>query len=93
MLFLILIFFAFISLDLADTLEDVSWPVVQSEFQVPFSFTGIVSMVISGRQIISSLLSDDIILVFGTGKVTLVGVMMNAPALLGFSLTPSFVCI
>lgn len=88
--FLILIYFAFISLGLPDSLLGVSWPVMQPGFQVPFSFAGIVSMVISGGTIISSLLSGRVIQRFGTGKVTFVSVMMTALALLGFSLAPSF---
>ncbi|HEX2981857.1 MAG TPA: MFS transporter, partial [Anaerolineaceae bacterium] len=88
--FLILIYFAFISLGLPDSLLGVTWPIMQPGFQVPFSFAGIASMVISGGTIVSSLLSGRVIHRFGTGQVTLVSVMMTAVALLGFSLAPSF---
>ncbi|MCU0487609.1 MAG: MFS transporter [Anaerolineales bacterium] len=91
--FLILIYFAFISLGLPDSLLGVSWPVMQPGFQVPFSFAGIASMVISGGTIVSSLLSGRVIHRFGTGKVTFISVMMTAFALLGFSLAPSFTWI
>lgn len=91
--FLILIYFAFISLGLPDSLLGVSWPVMQPGFQVPFSFAGIASMVISGGTIVSSLLSGRVIHRFGTGKVTFISVMMTAFALLGFSLAPSFAWI
>lgn len=53
--YLILIYFALISLGLPDSLLGVSWPVMQPEFQVPFGFAGIASMVISGETIVSSL--------------------------------------
>ena len=88
--FLILIYFAFISLGLPDSLLGVTWPVMQPGFAVPFSFAGIASMVISGGTIVSSLLSGRIIQRFGTGRVTFVSVLMTALALLGFSLAPSF---
>jgi fucose permease len=88
--FLILIYFAFISLGLPDALLGVGWPVMQPDFGVPFSAAGFVAMVISGGTIISSLLSGRIIQRFGTGKVTFVSVLMTALALLGFSLAPAF---
>jgi fucose permease len=91
--FLILIYFAFISLGLPDSLLGAAWPVMQPGFAVPYSYAGIASMVISGGTILSSLLSGRVIKHFGTGKVTFVSVLMTAAALLGFSLAPSFVWI
>ena len=91
--FLILIYFAFISLGLPDSLLGATWPVMQPGFAVPYSYAGIASMVISGGTIVSSLLSGRVIRRFGTGKVTFVSVLMTAVALLGFSLAPSFVWI
>lgn len=88
--FLILIYFAFISLGLPDSLLGVTWPVMQPGFQVPYSFAGIASMVISGGTIVSSLLSGRVIQRFGTGRVTVTSVLLTAVALLGFSLSPSF---
>jgi fucose permease len=87
---LIIIYFAFISLGLPDSLLGATWPIMQPDFGVPYSFAGIASMVISGGTIISSLLSGRVINRFGTGKVTFVSVLMTAVALLGFSLAPSF---
>ena len=89
-LFLIVIYSAFISLGLPDSLLGVAWPVMQPGFNIPFGFAGIISMVISGSTIVSSLLSNRIIKRFGTGKVTFVSVLMTAVALLGFSISPSF---
>ncbi len=91
--FLILIYFAFISLGLPDSLLGVSWPVMQPGFQVPFSYAGLASMAISGGTIVSSLLSGRVIQHAGVGKVTFVSVAMTALALLGFSLAPSFAWI
>ncbi|QPC80613.1 MFS transporter [Phototrophicus methaneseepsis] len=89
-LFLLVIYAAFISLGLPDALLGVAWPVMQPEFAVPFSAAGIISMVISGGTIVSSLLSGKILARFGTGRVTVVSVTMTAVALLGFGLAPAF---
>ena len=88
--FLIVIYFAFISLGLPDSLLGVSWPVMQPNFNVPFSSAGYISMIIYGGTIVSSLLSGRIIQRFGIGKTTFVSVLMTALALLGISQAPAF---
>ena len=55
---LALIYLAFISLGLPDSLLGSGWPVMHLELGVPISYMGIVSMVISGGTIVSSLMSD-----------------------------------
>ena len=90
MLLLILIYISFISLGLPDSLLGTAWPVMRNELGLNVSYAGILSMVISGGTIISSLFSERFIRKFGTGKVTLISVFMTAMALLGFSLFPNF---
>ena len=90
-LILIIIYIAFISLGLPDSLLGSAWPVMQTELQVSFSSAGIISMVVSAGTIFSSLFSGRVINRFGTGKVTFVSVLMTAVALLGFSMSPSFI--
>lgn len=90
MIFLALIYLAFISLGLPDSLLGSSWPIINVDFGVPVGNAGFVSMIISGGTIISSLFSHRLINRFGTGKITVVSVSMTAFALLGFSLSPSF---
>ena len=92
-LFLIIIYLAFISLGLPDSLLGVSWPVIQPEYHVPFGYAGFISMVVSCGTIVSSLLSGRVLKRFGTGKVTFVSVLMTAAALMGFSFAPPFICI
>ncbi|WP_399547242.1 hypothetical protein [uncultured Clostridium sp.] len=58
---------------------------MHTDLSIPMSDAGIISMIISGGTIISSLFSDRIINYFGTGKITVVSVTMTAIALLGFS--------
>lgn len=82
---LILIYIAFISLGLPDSLLGSGWPVMHTELGVPVSYMGIVSMVISGGTIISSLLSDKLTRKFGTRIVTVASVFLTVIALFGFS--------
>ena len=82
---LVLIYIAFISLGLPDSLLGSGWPVMHVDLNVPVSYLGIVSMVISGGTIVSSLLSDKFIQKFSTRIVTVVSVFMTAEALLGFA--------
>lgn len=57
-LLLIIIYISFISLGLPDSLLGSAWPVMYGELQVPVSFAGIISMIIAGGTIISSLFSE-----------------------------------
>lgn len=90
-LFLIVIYAAFISLGLPDSLLGVGWPLMHLDYNVPESYAGLVSMIISGGTIVSSLLSGRILKRFGVGRVTVVSVLMTAGALLGFSAASSFI--
>lgn len=88
-LLLIIIYIAFISLGLPDSLLGSAWPVMYKDFGVPLSYAGLVTMIIAGGTIISSLLSDRLTKKFGAGLVTAVSVMMTAFALFGFSISGS----
>ncbi len=87
---LIIIYLAFISLGLPDSLLGSAWPSMYPNMKVPISYAGIVSMIISGGTIISSLFSDRFIRKFGTGLVTSISTLMTALALLGFSFSNKF---
>lgn len=85
-----IIYVAFISLGLPDALLGAAWPSIQGELGVPVSYAGIISIIISGGTIISSLLSDTLTKKLGTGRVTAVSVAVTAGALWGFSVSDSF---
>jgi len=85
-----IIYVAFISLGLPDALLGAAWPSIHGELGVPVSYAGIISMIISGGTIISSLSSDMLTKKMGTGKVTAVSVAVTAGALWGFSVAGSF---
>lgn len=89
-LLLAIIYLAFISLGLPDSLLGSGWPAMYQELGVPSSYAGIVTMIISGGTIISSLMSDRLTKKFGTRVVTVVSVGMTAVAMFGFSYSQSF---
>lgn len=94
--FLVIIYLAFISLGLPDSLLGVSWSLMQSEFGAKLETAGLLFMTIAGGTIISSFASGAVLKRFGTGIVTFVSVLMTAGALLGFHFAPSifwlFIC-
>ena len=90
---IIIIYIAFISLGLPDSLLGSAWPVMYGQFGVPLSYAGIVTMIIAGGTIISSLMSDRLTRKFGAGFVTAVSVLLTAVALFGFSISCSFIIL
>ena len=88
---LLLIYLAFISLGIPDSLFGAAWPAMGEELGTVLSAGGLVTSLISGATIVSSLCSGKILGRFGTGAVTVVSVALTALSLLGFSLAPGFV--
>ena len=89
-LLLAIIYMAFISLGLPDSLLGSAWPSMYPEFGVPVSYAGIISMIIAAGTIVSSLQSDRLTRKLGTGKVTAISVALTAAALFGFSMSHTF---
>lgn len=90
-LLLILIYFAFISLGLPDSLLGVAWPSIRLEWGLPLDSAGLVSIVIVCGTVLSSLFSGKIIKWLGTGKVTLLSCLLTGSAIVGFSFAPSYI--
>ena len=89
-LLLALIYLAFISLGLPDALLGSAWPAMYPVLGVSVSYAGIISMIIAGGTIVSSLNANRVIRKFGTGFVTAVSVLMTVVALFGFSISGAF---
>ena len=89
-LLLAIIYVAFVSLGLPDSLIGAGWPVMQRDLDVPVAAAGIVTMIIAGGTIVSSLGSERVTRRFGAGIVTAVSVGMTAVALIGFSSADAF---
>ena len=87
---LIVIYFAFVSLGLPDSLFGTAWPAIYPEFGLPFSMGSMITIIMTCCTITSSLVSSRVIARFGTGKVTAISTAMTAAALLGFSFSGSF---
>lgn len=92
-LLLLIIYLAFISLGLPDSLLGAAWPTMYPEFSVPVSYAGGISMIIALGTIVSSLQSDRLTKRFGTGFVTAASVFLTAAALFGFSLSHSYLAL
>ena len=92
-LLLAIIYIAFISLGLPDSLLGSGWPAMYRELNAPISYAGIISMIISAGTIISSLFSNKITRKLGTGLVTAISVFLTASALFGFSISNSFIML
>ena len=89
-LLLAIIYLAFISLGLPDSLLGAAWPVMHLELAVPLSWSGAIFMIISVGTIVSSLLSDRLTRRFGAGRVTAASVALTCAALFGFSLSGTY---
>lgn len=92
-LLLAIIYLSFVSLGLPDSVLGAAWPTMYKELCVPVSYAGIISAIIAVGTIVSSLQSDRLTKKLGTGLVTAISVLMTALALLGFSLSDSFILL
>ena len=89
-LLLPIIYLAFISLGLPDSLLGSAWPSLYPVLGVPVSSMGLLSMLTSLGTIVSSLQSYRLTRTFGTGRVTAFSTALTALALFGFSVSHSF---
>ena len=90
MLLLAVIYLIFISLGLPDSLLGSGWPVMQTDFGVPSSYAGYVSMTISFMTIISALLSPGMIRKLHTKWIVIVSISLTVLGLLGFSASTQY---
>ena len=89
-LLLAVIYLAFVSLGLPDSLLGAAWPTIYAEMNVPISYMGIITMIISAGTIVSSLLTDRLVAKLGTRVITSISIFLTAISLLGFSLSCEF---
>jgi fucose permease len=87
---LIIIYIAFIGLGVPDSLIGSAWPAIHLELGIPVEMVSILTFLISGCTVLSSMFSTRILNKLGTAKVTAFSTTMTALSLLGFSLVPSF---
>ena len=89
-LLLAIIYISFVSLGLPDALLGAGWPLMQVDLNVPLSYAGVISLIISVGTVISSLLSDRLSKWLGAGKVTAISTGLTALAIFGFSTSTHF---
>lgn len=87
---LVVIYIAFIGLGVPDSLIGSAWPAIHSEMNIPVEAVSVLTFIISGCTVLSSMFSAGILNKLGTAKVTAFSTAMTAAALLGFSFAPSF---
>ena len=87
---LVVIYIAFIGLGVPDSLIGSAWPAIHSELNIPVEAVSIITFIISGCTVLSSMFSAKILNKLGTAKVTAFSTAMTAAALIGFSFAPSF---
>lgn len=92
-LLLAVIYLAFIGLGLPDSLLGSGWPIMHREFGLPISYMGVISMIISGGTILSSLMSERLTKRFGTPLLTAFSTFLTAAALFGFSTAHNFLSL
>lgn len=89
-LLLVIIYVAFISLGLPDSLLGSGWPAMHEQLGVGISYAGIITMLISVFTIISSVFAAKITVKLGTGLYTAISVSLTALAMIGFSFSTAF---
>ena len=87
---LIVIYIAFIGLGVPDSLIGSAWPAIHTELNIPVEAVSIITFLISGCTVLSSMFSAKILNKLGTAVVTAFSTAMTAAALLGYSFAPSF---
>ncbi len=87
---LVVIYIAFIGLGVPDSLIGSAWPAIHTEMNIPVEAVSILTFIISGCTVLSSMFSAGILNKLGTAKVTAFSTAMTAAALFGFSEAPSF---
>lgn len=94
-LLLIIIYIAYISLGIPDSLLGAAWPAIYPEFNLPVSYASYVTIFVSSGTIISSFFSARIINRLGTVRITVLSTFLTAAALLGFSFSQNmlWLCI
>lgn len=90
-LLLIIIYIAFISLGLPDSMLGAAWPAMRIDLAMPMAGAGLISMIISGGTIVSSIFSGKLISKLGTAKLVIISVFMTAIALFGFAYNKNYI--
>jgi fucose permease len=89
-LLLAVIYFAFISLGLPDSVLGVAWPTIRVTLGQPLEAAGMITFVLTVCGAISSFSSAFVLKRLGTGPVVIISGLLTGLALLGYSFAPAF---
>ncbi len=87
---LAVIYLAFISLGLPDSVLGVAWPAMRQSFGQPLQSAGLVTFILTLCSALSGFASATVLRRLGVGWVLTVSGCLTGCALLGFALAPSF---
>ncbi len=87
---LAVVYLAFISLGLPDSVLGVAWPAMRGDFARPLEAAGLVTIIITACSAASGFASGQVLRLLGTGAVLTISGLLTGVALLGFSFAPSF---
>lgn len=88
-LLLVVIYIVFISLGLPDSIFGTAWPVLHTDLGLNESFASVYSIIVGLCTASVSLVAGISIRKFGTGKVTLVSILLTVIGLFGISFAPN----
>ena len=87
---LIVIYMAFISLGLPDSVLGTAWPMMHIDINAPVNVAGVINMAVCVCTVIASVSSQRVIRKFGTYAVTSFSILLTITGLLLISATQSF---
>lgn len=90
---LVIIYIAFISLGLPDSLLGSAWPVIYKEFNIEVSSMGLITILISLGTTLASLFASKLNHKFGSGVITTFSVLLTALAMFGFSISTNLLML
>ncbi len=90
-LLLLAIYFAFLSMGLPDALLGAAWPSMRASFEVPLSYAGIISMLVTLCIIISSLSAASLTRRLGRARLVFASALLSALSLMGYAQADSIV--
>ena len=86
---LAIIYLAFISLGLPDSVLGVAWPFMRISLDQPLAAAGLITLTLTACSAVSSMASAAVLKRLGTGPVVMVSGFLTGFGLLGFAFAPS----
>jgi len=87
---LAIIYLAFISLGLPDSVLGVAWPALRETLKLPLEAVGALTVLVTLASAVSSFLSGSLISRFSTGPIVLISCLLTGSALLTWASVPVF---